>query len=254
MKKLIVLALVLVTSISLVKAQDVEVDKKTGLVKVDGKEAFYLTPKNKTMMTSDFALENLDHKELAYLKYDEGVRYTSNGTKSTTNYLMVFSASGNQCVLTDFNLITGIMKPIAKKIAAANLVQNGEMSQAEERKFIIINKGSFVKEAAPAPSEKVIVVNDQQRSAGPADISLKENKIYNNSELVGLFKNATDGNKTVISVYNNMDALVCTASHENGNDNADWNINSDGKNMTILYNNATPLEKLFKYLVEKGML
>lgn len=235
-------------------AQDMDIDKKTGLVRVDGQDAFYLTVKNKSIMQNDFALENLNREELAYLKYEEAVRYTSRGEKSITNYLMVFSKSGNQCYLTGFNMITGIMKPIAKSIAAAKLVQNGAISLAEERKFIVLHNGTFVKESLPQQAERVVVMNEQPKNTTPADISMKQNNIYNNSELVGIFKRTVEAGISTISVYNNNDVLVCKATHEDGNENADWNIQSDGKSITILYNSAAPLEKLFKYLVEKNIL
>ena len=236
--------------------QNVDVDKKTGLVSVDDKDAFYLIAKSVGMMDYDYSLQNLEGKELAYLKHTTGTRYNNNGTTSSTNdYLMVFSKTGNQCTLTGFGLITGTIKPMAKMIAAANLVQNGEISEAEERKFVVIHKGSFIN--GPARNEKVIVMNSGDaapRHVAPADISLKETNIYNNSELVGVFRYAEEAGISTISVYNTSDALVCKATHPKDNPNADWTIVSDGKTATILYNTAAPLEKLFKYLVEKSIL
>jgi penicillin-binding protein-related factor A (putative recombinase) len=218
------------------------------MVQVNGKDAFYLTAKNKQFMESDYSLENLQHQELAYLKQ---VKYGSD-----INYYMVFTNSGNQCTLTGFGSF-GNIKNLAKKIAAANLVQNNAISETEERKFIILNNGSFIKDQQPynPPAEKVIVVNNEkQHSSQPADITMKENKIYNNSEMVGIYKRATEGGITTISVYNSNDALVCKASHPDNNDNADWSLVLDGKTVTLLYNPQTPLEKLFKYLAEKGYL
>ena len=254
-----ILSLLLLTMSTSTFAQDVDVDKKTGLVTVDGTEAFYLTPKNKGIMSSDFALENLDHKELAYLKYTEGTKYTNNGTATTTMYHMVFTESGNQCMLTDFSLLTGVMKPLAKRIVAASLVKDGAVSQMEERKFVTLNRGSFVRDAANSTSTNAaasrVQASDAPRSAaGPADISLKDPNIYNNSELVGMYKRTVDAGVTTISIYNASDALVAKASHPDGDENADWTIVADGKTATILYNPAAPLEKLFKYLVEKGYL
>lgn len=235
--------------------QKVEVDKHTGLVKVDGQASFYLTEKNKSIMQNDFALENLEHKELAYLKYEDEVRYTSGGKRTSTRFLMVFTESGNQCYLSGFNIITGYIKPIAKSIAGANLVQNGAISDMEERKFIVLHNGTFVKEAAPVQAERTIVVNNAQPVNNvPAAISLKENKIYNHSELVGVFKRIAENGISTISVYNSNDVLVCTATHEDGNDNADWHIQYDGNTAAILFNTAAPLEKLFAYLAEKGIL
>ncbi len=247
MKKIIILVAVLIQSQAILFAQDVDIDKQTGMVQVEGKDAFYLTPKNKQFMESDYSLENLQHKELAYLKL------TKNG--STVSFYMVFTNSGNQCSLPGgtFNNT----KHLAKKIAAANLVQNNVVSDIEERKFIILNGGTFVKDQGPAPvPERVIVVNDNNRQTASrtADISVKENKIYNNSEMAGTFKRNTENGTTTIAVYNMNDAMVCKATHADGNDNADWNLLLDGKTVTLLYNAQTPAEKLFKYLAEKGYL
>ena len=249
MKKYLFLIAACISLVVPAIAQDVDVDKKTGLITVDGKEAFYLTPKNKTIMTSDYALENLQHEELAYLKYQE----EGYGSHSVTTYHMVFTKTGNQCILRGFTMLTGTMKPMAKKIAGANLVQNGAVSEAEERKFIVLHNGSFLTDPNQPKEQARVVNNEPQRSAGPADITLKETNIYNNSELVGMFKRTVENDITTITVYNTSDAMVCKANHPNAGD-ADWSINADGKSVNILYNPAAPLEKLFKYLVEKGYL
>lgn len=247
MKKLILfLSLLAATQLTLL-AQDIDINKETGLVQVDGKDAFYLVSKNKQLMESDYSLQNLQHSELAYCKFQK--------YGSETAYYMVFTRSGNQCTLTGFGTFNNL-KRLTKMIAGANLVQNNEVSEAEERKFIILHGGSFVQSTpVAAPAEKILVVNnDRQASKQPADISIKENKIYNNSEMVGIFKRTSEGGISTISVYNMNDALVCKATHPDNNDNADWNMVLDGKSVTLLYNPATPLEKLFKYLAEKGYL
>jgi len=255
MKQYLLTAIALLCAFQLA-AQSVDVDKKTGLVSLDDKDAFYLVPKSMGLMENDYSLQNLDHKELAYLKHQSATRYRNGSSSTVTEYLMVFTKTGNQCILTGFSLIGGIIKPIAKMVAGANLVQNGEVSEEEERKFITLHHGSFVKSAAPF--EKVIVVNNSNdnapRNLAPADISLKETNIYNNSEMVGVFKRSEETGVMTISVYNNSDALVCKATHPVDNPNADWTLAADGKTATILYNTAAPLEKLFKYMVEKGIL
>ena len=249
MKRIVLLA-ALVLQTGVMMAQDVEVDKKTNIVQVDGKDAFMLVPKNKQFIESDYSLQNLQQKELAYLKL------TKYGNQ--VNYFMVFTKTGNQCTLTGFGTV-GVIKHMSKIIAGANLVQGDAVSEEEERKFVILHNGSFVKDQntpAAAAQEKVIPVatTDKHTGAGPADISIKEGKIYNNSEMVGVFKQSSDNGLTVINVYNNNDAMVCKATHLDGDNNADWNLILDGKAVTLLYNPATPLEKLFKYLAEKGYL
>jgi hypothetical protein len=243
-------------------AEDIDVDKKTGLVKINGKETFFLTSKNSSMMgASDYALENLDHKELAYLKKDE-VRGWRNGREtSELIYIMVFTKSGNQCTLSGFSILFGVMKPLAKQIAGANLVQNGEVSAEEERKFIVLHDGTFFNKPAPAPpiqqaAPTTIIVTEKAaaKPIAPASIQLKEDKIYNNSEQVGVFKTTKDGDYDVIKIYSSSDALVCTARHQSNNNNDDWKLQLDDKATSILYDSTNPLEKLFKYLVEKGIL
>jgi hypothetical protein len=247
MKPIILIAALLLQTTAMM-AQDVDIDKKTSIVQVDGKDAFMLVPKNKQFMESDFSLQNLQQKELAYLKL------TKYGNEM--NYQMVFTKTGNQCMLTGFATI-GLTKRLAKMIGGANLVQGDTLSFEEERKFVLLHNGTFIKDPAgtpPPPQEQVIQVSNERRSAGPADISIKENKIYNNSEMVGIFKQTTDNGLTVINVYNNNDVMVCKATHPDADNNADWSLMLDGKAVTLLYNTATPFEKLFKYLAEKGYL
>jgi len=248
MKKIVSIVVALVCAALPILAQDVDVDKSTGMVTVDGKETFFLTPKNKQLIESDYSLENLQHKELAYLKR---VKWGND-----VAYNMVFTVSGNQCNITGFGTF-GTTKHLAKKIAGASLVQNNEVSEQEERKFIILHHGTFVKDPAVVqapPTQRMPVAQPDTRNIPPADISIKENKIYNNSEMVGIFKRASENSKTVISVYNANDAMICKATHPDGNDNADWDLVLEGKTVTLLYNAEKPLEKLCKYLAEKGYL
>jgi hypothetical protein len=249
-------ALLLLLSAGNAFAQRVEVDKKTGLVKVDDKEVFYLQPKSVSIMNNDFSLQNLDHKELAYLKYTPVERYRNGSTSTEDQYLMVFTETGNQCMLTGFGLLMGTIKPMAKQIVAANLVQNGSVSMNEERKFVNLHNGQFVSATPVVTAQKAIVIsnNDGPKNIPPADISLKNSSIYNHSELVGVFKRVEEEGNTVVTIYNMTDALIARATHTNGNESADWNVAWDGRTATILYNSDAPLEKLFKYLVEKGVL
>lgn len=239
---------VLILSSATIWAQDVSLDKETNMVKVDDKETFYLTPKNKQFMESDYSLEDLSHKELAYLKFN---KYSSN-----VYYTMVFTKSGNQCTLGNLGTF-GTQKHLAKMIAGANLVQNNEVSPEEERKFVILHGGTYVSNTPPPPAAPAVPVaapQQEHKVSQPADISVKGVNIYNNSELVGMFKTSKKDNVTTISVYNGHDVMVCRATHPDDNENADWELTLDGKTVMVLYNPTTPLERLFKYLAEKGYL
>jgi hypothetical protein len=242
-------------------AQDIDVDKKTGLVQVDGKDAFYLKPKNKVLFSSDFSLQNMLGQELAYLKSTQGSRFNSaTGTYQASQiFVVTFTQSANQCNITDFTSLS-IIKSLAKTIVAANLVENNAISAASERKFVTMNNGTFfINPNAEQKKEPNIVVNvntDQQsnhQKAAAVSILLKNDKVYNNDELIANFKtNKTDA-KTVLSIYNAKGELVCTASHPN-NDNDDWDLDINGTQKKLLYNPTNPLEKLFTYLIDKGIL
>lgn len=243
MKKLLLLLMLVLPMLA--QAQDVDINKETNMVQVNGKDAFYLTPKNKQFLECDYSLENLSHQELAYLKL------TKYG--SSICYNMVFTHSGNQCLLTGFNSF-GILKHLAKVVAGANLVQNNVVSNEEERKFVTLNGGTYMAPAPPPSTAPVADRSAERKNFAPAEIGIKGNKIYNNSEVAGIFKTQTVDGVTTISVYNNNDVMVCKASHKDNNDNADWDVLIDGKAVTVLYNPGAPLEKLFKYLAEKGLL
>lgn len=231
--------------------QDIEIDKKTNLVKVDGVESFYLVPKNKAMMgLSDFALENLAHQELAYFKHE-----TNANSSSDMTFFVVFTKTGNGCTLYNFNIFN-VMKPLAKTIAAANLVEHDAISMEAERKFVVMHHGFFMDHPSANSQETFTAGNTTPSNANipPAEVMVKDQKIYNHSELVGMFAVAKNETHTTITVYTLMDAVVCKAKHENGNDEADWNVDVTSKVVTVLFHKEAPLEKLFSYLIEKGYL
>ncbi|HPI53671.1 MAG TPA: hypothetical protein PLU10_03205 [Chitinophagaceae bacterium] len=232
-------------------AQDIEIDKKTNMVKVDGVESFYLVPKNKAMMgLSDFALENLSHQELAYFKHE-----TNANSSSDMTFFVVFTKTGNGCTLYNFNIFN-VMKPLAKTIAAANLVEHDAISMEAERKFVVMHHGFFMDHPSANSQETFKAGNTTPPTANipPAEVMIKDNKIYNHSELVGTFAVTKDETQTLVTVYTLMDAVVCKAQHENGNDEADWNVDVTSKVVTVLFRKEAPLEKLFSYLIEKGYL
>lgn len=258
MKKIITLfitCLIAVVSFS----QDIEVDKNTGLVKVDGRDSFYLIKKNKGIMGwADLSFQNLNKEELAYFtdKKTEDLPYNERGSHVGTFYKVTFTETGNTANIFP-DAFSGI-KAIAKKIINAGLIKDNQVNAKAERSFIISNDGKIFREPNDKPITVVVktepAVNPAVQKA-PADILIKENKIYNNSELAGSFKKLTDANNiTTISVYNKDDSKIATATHNNADANADWNLSTmaDGKTTQLLYNNSTPLEKLFKYLAEKG--
>jgi hypothetical protein len=261
MKKIFPIVLLLFFSAAGVVAQSVSVDKKTGLVKVEGKDAFYLIAVNQVLWDKDFRLENLEHKELAYLKSVQGRSVTNPAPGSEGYYTVTFSATGNYCDISEFSGLN-IMKSLARDIASARLIENGAISAEAERKFIVMHHGVFLKDPNARGVDVNVTVNNAPPAgaapaAAPADISVKGDKIYNNGEMIGLFrKQDIDGKTMQVTVYGKDDNKVAEARHPLNDDNADWEVTlaADGKKVSLLYNVATPLEKLFKYLADKGYL
>lgn len=127
-------------------AQDVQVDRKTGLVQVDGQDAFYLVAKEtgkkySRFFEKDYSLQNLDHQELAYLTLVKTESNGGNGSvHSVPNFDIAFTKSGNRCMLNRLGM--SIVRQLAMIIAAANLVQNGQISDEAEQQFLAKYKGN----------------------------------------------------------------------------------------------------------------
>ncbi len=145
MKK-VLLALVLLLQLTPAIAQKIEVEKKTNLISVDGTPSFFLMPRNRILFTADYTLENMQHRELAYLKAVQQPTYSpAAGSSTETFYVMTFSQSGNSCELHGFTSFS-VIKSLARSIAAARLVQNNQVSREAERKFVVMYNGSFVQD------------------------------------------------------------------------------------------------------------
>lgn len=146
-KILLPLVMLLLAGMNSAFAQRVDVDKKSGLITVDGKPSFYLMGKNRALFQADYSLENLQHQELAYLKALQQPLYNpaTNTNTTETFYVMTFTKTGNSCELHGYTSFS-IFKSLAKTIAAARLVQNNDVSVQEERKFIVMNNGQFLQD------------------------------------------------------------------------------------------------------------
>ena len=251
------LSLLLLCAFSLLHAQDVDVDKSSGLVQVDGRDAFYLKVTNKSFGSKDFVLTNLDGEELAYLKYDSRPNNTWNSTTRQYNsdvfYGITFSKSGNYCeiILRSFSMA----KFLAKQIASARLIHNGQISADDEQKFVVMHNGTFLKNPNAGPA--VIVNNVPPARSGndapkrTADISISGDKIYNNDELLGTFKSEQAQGIQNLTIYNPSDVATIRAMRRSDGD-GDWEITVQGRKTTIRYHADAPLQKLFTRLVENG--
>ncbi|MEO6833138.1 MAG: hypothetical protein ABI378_11500 [Chitinophagaceae bacterium] len=248
------LILIIFIPINQVFAQDIKVDKSSGLVQVDGQDVFYLKAANKVLWQKDYSLTNIDGEELAYLKAEQGREWNSASRQyqDATYFGVTFSKSGNYCELHGFTSLS-IIKSLSKTIVSAHLVQNGQISTEAEQKFIVMHNGTFLHNPNVVPQ---VVINvpvspiTQQTSTTsiPPEISLSKEKIYNHDQLIGTFRQTEKNSTITITVYNTGDAEVTRASHS-GED--DWRISPQGK--TIRFYAEKSLEKLFASLVSQGV-
>ena len=231
--------------------QDVDLDKKTGLVKVDGKESFLLIAQSSFLGgigNTDYSLQNLQKEELAYLKY-KTERSSNPNVQSRSYYTITFLKSGDFCNIMNFTSLS-VMKSLAKAIAGAGLVVNNAIDPVAEWNYVVMNNG-IVRD----PNSKPVVVNvnvEQEQKPVPvlnaaAEIAIKENKIYNHSEQIGVYKSGTMGVFNTVQVYKSDGTKIAEAKRQPGGDD-DWTVTKPGsvQELNILYDNTSPLEKLFK--------
>jgi hypothetical protein len=96
----------------------------------------------------------------------------------------------------------------------------------------------------------------QQASGIPAiNISIKNNNIYNNNEMIGTYRTLfIDSELTSIVVYNKAKARVAEATYAKRDEN--WTILTpvDQNKMYFPWNKEHTIELLFIFLVEKKYL
>ena len=144
-------------------AQEIKYDKKTGLVLVNGKEAFYFTSVG-NVFDPAYKLEDLNHKELAFFKtFKTGEEYSSNagGMVGVYVYRVTFSNSLNTCDVKQF-----ASKIILKDIVNYGLVKNGEIDSSAEERYVLGNGGQLQRNNEPS---KVVVNVVSQEAIPPAN-------------------------------------------------------------------------------------
>ncbi|GAB4094424.1 hypothetical protein [Flaviaesturariibacter terrae] len=234
-------------------AQDVDVDKKTGIVKVDGKDAFLIETIGKSG-TKTYSVQNLAKKEFLLVKNEvvgQSYNTTSHKMEDDTKLRFTFTGTGNTCLVSSPIFSFSWYKIIATIVARGRLFESEAISIESERRFVVSNGGQY-----RAPEQPMIVQVSAPVPAASASIQLKGSRIYNNDEAIGTFKQSTDAGTETIQVYNANDQKVAVARHPQGKPDEDWTIvlSADNRTVSVLYNSATPLERLFQYLTEKGLM
>ncbi len=225
-------------------SQSIDVNKDNGLVSVNGKGVFYMISKNKVMWEADYVLTNLDNKELAYFKLTKKIVYDEHlkNHNEIQYYVLTFDQPGDHCDIKDYmDDTTTIVKALAKEIVSGNLVQGNEINKEKEEEFVIKHDGKIKLQEHKTPDTRIL-------------INIKDNKIYNNGDLIGTYKKLPIDEMIALQVYNTSQNKVAEVTHEENG--ASWTIITpvDQKKDYLDYDKSSPMESLFKYLVEKKYL
>lgn len=246
---------------STVLAQVIDYDKKTGLVLVDGKEAFYFTSMGRGLVP-DFKLENLEHKELAFYKnFKTGEEYNTYSRQMQDVYVfrVTFSNSLNTC---DVQMNTP--KFIIKDIVNYGLIKNGAIDPLAEERYVLGNGGQLQRNNEPS---KVIVNVASPENAAPGntpklspsitfeDIRIENDQIYNKDNWLGSYKISSSNGVSTVVVYDGTDNKVAIATHEDNSEN-DWSVivMENSQKVEIRHYTQAALNRLFFSLVQRNVL
>jgi hypothetical protein len=230
---------------------------KDGLVNVNGEDKFYLIKENAILGVGDFRWQNLNHQDLAFLKYTPNY-YNTYNNRSSAAYTMVMTQSGNSCIIDQFNSLS-MHKSIAKELYNSGMYSNGQIVDNMERTFIIAHYGLYISRPNNATiAEPVISYNDEPKKmlevadAKSFDITaliIKNSKIFYQQKKKAEYVSTTVDNTTTLTFTNTDGKQSCIATYIKGSD--EWSIKNllTGQTEKILYNEAEPLQDLAQYCI-----
>ena len=235
-------------------AQNVQV-ANDGLVKVNNKGVFYIKAKNFSAPgQTDYALENLKHKELAYFKLMITYHYDST-TRSHFEiqyYILIFDNTGGSCDVRNYHNSNTIVKSLARLVLGAHLVDGDHIDEQAEKDFILSYNGFLSPEAVDS-SDKTKLLSSGDSATG--SITIKENVVYYNTTVAGTFtKTAIDSDMQLVMVYATNKAKVAEVTYIKGQPY--WSVVTvmDEERNTTPYDKEKPIESLFRYLIGKKYL
>ncbi len=240
-----------------VAKRGVDVDKK-GMVTVNGKKAFYMISKSSVPWESDYAVENLQHQQVAYFKLAKGYRYANNiKSHQEVEYYKVTFNNGAHCDVRDYmKNSNSIIKSLAMVVVKANLIKDDKINEEAVKKFVSNNSGFTTPDKADttsALSDSAIPHSDTDSLNG--NISTKDGFIYYEQQIIGTFKQSDiDTDLVSVLVYSVNKNRVAEVIHESGD--KEWKIVTivDQKRQTLPYNDVTAMSDLFRYLLKKKYL
>jgi hypothetical protein len=248
------LAILLMTAGTLC-AQNINVDRNTGLVTVNGNEYCYIVPTSKGVV-HQFNVQNLQHQDLIFVSENEGRQYNrETQTFEGDDYRVVFLGTHNWCTANSSGIGLSNYQKITRMLLQARILQNDSVVPESERLFIRNNRGIFVTKIEAGTVPKAGAPQADRGKAGkPAPVVadyLKEDRYYRNDKLVGSFTRS-NGQTEVLQFFGSDDVKVATAVR-NGDE---WDITttSDGRKVTLRYYSSNTVGRLFDYLLTKGYL
>ncbi len=156
MNKFFLLSLLALSTLTSAFAQ--QVNYRDDIIYLD--EQPYAIMKKSGGMMSDYSVRTLDNKEVMMVHFDKG-------DGGSLKYLATFTASGMQVFLkNDF----GFGKKLAKEVVENNLIKNGALNPAGERRFLMSHSSAagevIVNDNPPPPAYKTTTYNSAQRTEG----------------------------------------------------------------------------------------
>ncbi|TCJ14484.1 hypothetical protein EPD60_10880 [Flaviaesturariibacter flavus] len=253
MKRTFFLSLLLLAA-NLLRAQDIDVDRKTGLVTLNGREFCYIVPTSKGQV-KQFNVQNLQHRDLIFVSENEGKRYNpQTQTYEGDDYRVVFLDTRNWCTTMGRGLGHNNYHKIARMLVAERLLQDGAVVPESERLFVRKNHGVFNTRIEPAESVGKAGTGIEAPAAG--QVRIAGDKAYLGDRVIGSFR----GNRTestgeeAYTIYGPDDVQVATILR--ADQKADWRITipAENKSYMLRYYPDRAVERLFQSLVEKGYL
>lgn len=156
--KSIILMLVLGLS-WLTFAQEVELNKKTNTVSINGVDAFIIEDAN---FGSESIVKDLSGKKLAIFtadSYSDPSKITSGNPKGTVGYMKVvfLTETIDKCEISSAGV--GLRKNLAKHLIENDIIKDGQLNLDAVKQYVAIN-GSEYSERRKEVNGTVIIINN----------------------------------------------------------------------------------------------
>lgn len=144
---------------SLTFAQDVEFNKKTNTVSINGVDAFIIEDAN---FGSESIVKDLSGKKLAIFtaeSYSDPSEITSGNPKGTVSYMKVvfLTETIEKCEISSAGV--GLRKNLAKHLVENEIIKDGQLNPSAIKQYVAIH-GSEYSERRKGSGGNVIIINN----------------------------------------------------------------------------------------------